>query len=357
MRPASPAASGSSRVTPSEIFRPLKWSGLLVALAFLVGFIGYLVIGGGQHGWVDALYMTVITLTTVGYTEVIDLSDNPGGRLFTAALLLGGVGSLLYFFSALTAFVVEGHMQQLLWRRKMSNAVGRLSGHIIVCGGGYTGQYIAEELLATERPFVLVDSDQPRVDALTERLGRDFPVVIGDARDDDTLRAAGIERAQGLVACISNDKDNLIVTVSARMLQPDLRIVCRCIDERTGEKILKAGADDVVSPNRIGGLRMVSQMVRPTAVSYLDLMLRDQSRQLRVESTLVLPGSALAEATVGDLRKRDNPDLLVVALRKQDEEWVFAPSDDDALPAGIGVVYMGSPQARTEVERLAQPGH
>ncbi|MBW2280208.1 MAG: NAD-binding protein [Deltaproteobacteria bacterium] len=339
-----------------DIYLPLKRSGLLVALAFLVGITGYLVVGGREYGWIDALYMTVITLTTVGYFEVIDLSGSPGGRLFTVALLLGGVGALLYFFSAVTAFLVEGHLERLFWRRKMSNAIKRLSQHIIVCGGGHTGQHIARELLETQRPFVLVDTAQERVDALAEAIGREFPVVIGDARDDDTLRAAGIERASGLVACISNDKDNLIVTVSARLLSPELRIVCRCIDERVEEKILKAGADSVVSPNRIGGLRMISEMVRPTAVNYLDLMLRDRDANLRVESTLILPGSRLADTTVGELRTHQIDDLLIVALREQDEQWIYVPDDSRPLRAGTSLVYMGSPAARTAVEKLAEPG-
>jgi voltage-gated potassium channel len=347
---------GSAPVISHDIYRPLKRSGLLVALAFLVGLVGYLVIGGRQHGWIDALYMTVITLTTVGYSEVIDLSGNPAGRLFTAALLLGGVGALLYFFSAATAFFVEGHAQKILWRRKMNKAIKGLTEHIVVCGGGHTGQHVAQELLGTERPFVLVDTDEKRVERLMERLGREIPVVIGDARDDDTLRAAGIERAAGLVATISNDKDNLIVTVSARLLKPELRIVCRCIDERMEEKILKAGADAIVSPNRIGGLRMISEMVRPAAVSYLDIMLRDREARIRVESTLILPRSPLADATVGDLRERGIGDLLVVALRKPDERWVFAPSDPEPLEPGGSVVYIASPEARVAVEGLARPG-
>ena len=300
--------------------------------------------------------MTVITLTTVGFGEVIDLSASPGGRLFTALLILGGVGALLYFFSAVTAFFVEGHVERLLWRRKMKNSIERLSHHMILCGGGFTGQHIALELIATERAFVLVDNDEERASRLMERVGRDFPIVIGDARDDDVLRSAGIDRADGLVACISNDKDNLIVTVSARLLRSDIRIVCRCIDEKVEEKILKAGADAVVSPNRIGGLRMISEMVRPTAVNYLDLMLRDRDANLRVESTMILPRSKLAGSTVGELRSREIENLLVVAIRERDQRWVFTPSDEHALDEGVSVVYMGSPEARGALEELALPG-
>ena len=164
--------------------------------------------------------------------------------------------------------------------------------------------------------------------------------------------AAGIERATGIVACLSNDNDNLLVTVSARMLQPEIRIVCRCIDERIEGKILKAGASAVVSPNRIGGLRMISEMVRPTAVSFLDLMLRGRDDRLRVESAEVSESSPLADTSLGDLRERGIEGLLVLALRREDA-WIHAPGDSERLSAGVSLVFMGAPEARREVERLA----
>jgi voltage-gated potassium channel len=336
-----------------EFYRPLLRSGLFVVAAFAVGVVGYRVLGADQHGWIDAVYMTVITLTTVGFSEVIDMSGHPGGRIFTTLLLLWGVGAFLYFFSTFTAFLVEGHIQHLLWRRRMSRAIERLSGHIIVCGGGHTGWYIVQELAATQHPFVLIESDQERVEELTRILGSEFPAVIGDATDDDTLRAAAIERAAGLVACVANDKDNLIATVSARMLRPDLRIVSRCVDEKVEQKIRNAGADAVVLPKQIGGLRMISEMLRPTAVSFIDVMLRDRERNLRVEAMSIAAESPLVGETVGDLRGRDIADLLILALSEGDEPWTFAPPDDRRLEAGTKVVYMAGPRARDELERLA----
>jgi voltage-gated potassium channel len=340
-------------VKESDLFRPLRRSGMLVLTAFIVGIAGFLILGGAEHGWINAVYMTVITLTTVGYTEVIDLSDSPGGRIFTTFLLLYGVGTFLYFFSTLTAFLVEGHVQRVLWRRRMQKMIEKLSGHTIVCGCGHTGEHIVEELINTGRPFAVVEIDEARVADLPERLGREFPVVLGDATDDDALRAAGIERAAGLVACVSGDKDNLIATVSARLLNPSLRIVCRCIDERMEDKLRKAGADAIVSPNRIGGLRMVSEMVRPTAVSYLDLMLRDRERNLRVESTLVESGAVLDGASIGELKEQHIQDLLVLALSVDQDHWLFAPSDDTRIRAGSSVIYRGAPGAREAVERIA----
>ena len=235
----------------------------------------------------------------------------------------------------------------------MNRAIERLSGHIIVCGGGHTGQYIVQDLATTKHPFVLIELSEERVEELGKRLEGEFPAVVGDATDDDTLRAAAIERASGLVACLSSDKDNLIATVSARMLRPDLRIVCRCIEEKVEQKIRNAGADAVVLPNQIGGLRMIAEILRPTAVSFIDVMLRDRERNLRVEATCIAPESPLAGETVGELRGRGIEDLLILALSEGDEPWTFAPPDDRKLEAGMSVVYMAGPRARDELERLA----
>jgi voltage-gated potassium channel len=352
-RGAHNAASTVRSRTELETFRPLVRSALLVALVFAVGVTGYLVIGGEQYGFIDAMYMTVITLTTVGFGEVIDLSNNPQGRVFTTLLLLGGVGTFLNFVSTATAFFIEGSAQHLFWRRRMSRAISDLEGHTVVCGGGYTGAHVISELHATGRPFVLIEHSDERVADLARMLGSEFPAVIGDATDDEALEAAGVERAGRLVACISNDKDNLIITVSARILNPKLRIVCRCVDERVQEKIRKAGADSVVSLSRIGGLRLVSEAVRPVAVNYLDMMLRDSEKGLRVESTRIHERSDLAGARVEDLNDRGIDRLLLLATLDDDGTWSFAPSGHTKLPAGITLVYMAPPEARRELERLA----
>ncbi|MDF1665509.1 MAG: potassium channel protein [Planctomycetota bacterium] len=342
------------RPIPRDAFAALYRSSLLVALTFVVGVVGYSVLGGEDYSVFDAVYMTVITLTTVGYGEVIDLTNNNVGRLFTTLLLLGGVGAFLNFFTSATAFVVEGHMQHILWSRRMAKAISKLNDHTIVCGGGSTGQHIIQELISTKRSFVLVDTDEQRIIELFERFDQEFPTVIGDATDDDCLMAGGIDRASGIVACLSNDKDNFIVTVSARLLRPDIRIICRCIDERVVSKIRKAGADSVVSPNRIGGLRMVSELARPMAVSYLDLMLREQKKNLRVESVEVMEGSEVADSCLGDLKDRKIKDLLVLAFRKADSEWHFAPEDETKIASGLHIIFMASPAARIELQRLTQ---
>jgi voltage-gated potassium channel len=351
-RGAQAAGSVQSRME-LETFRPLVRSALLVASMFAIGVTGYMIIGGEEHGFIDAIYMTVITLTTVGFGEVIDLSNNPEGRVFTTLLLLGGVGTFLNFVSTATAFFIEGSAQHLFWRRRMTKAISDLADHTVVCGGGYTGAHVIKELHATGRPFVLIEQSTDRVVELTRLLGSEFPAVVGDATDDEALEASGVERAARLVACISNDKDNLIITVSARILNPNLRIVCRCVDERVQEKIRKAGADSVVSLSRIGGLRLVSEAVRPVAVNYLDQMLRDSEKGLRVESTRIHKSSDLAGTRVKDITNRGIDRLLLMATLDDEGKWSYAPSAETELPAGITLVYMAPPEARRELERLA----
>jgi voltage-gated potassium channel len=338
--------------TQRDLYRPMLRAGLLLLLIFAIGTTGYAIIGAPEQGLVDAIYMTVITLTTVGFGEIVDMSNNAAARMFTVVLLVAGVGAFLGFFSTLTAFVVEGSAQHLLWRKRMNKAVNRLSGHTIVCGGGHTGEHIVHELLATERPFVLIDADEERGRALMRQLDCEFPFVVGDATDDDALEAAGIARAERLVACISNDKDNLIVTVSARILNANLRIVSRCVDERVEDKIRKAGADAVVSPNRIGGLRMISEAMRPTAVNFLDQMLRGDEA-LRVESTLVEANSQLVGRTVAELKNTTSETTLLLALQHPDGRWVYAPSNDVVLAVGDSLIYLGRPGERRQIERAA----
>lgn len=324
---------------------------LVIAVMF-AGVLGYYIIGYPEHSLLDAIYMTVITLTTVGYGEIIDLNQRPAGRIFTVVLLLCGVGAFLNFVSALTAFWVEGQANQLLWRRRMRRTIDQLEGHIVVCGAGHTGAWVCRELIDTRRPLAVIEADAEAARQLGEFLGQEVPTVIGDATDNTVLRAAGVERAASVVCCVSSDKDNLIVALSARLLSERVRIICRCIDEDMAPKILQAGADRTVSPNRIGGLRMISEAVRPGAVDYLDRMLRDRDSGLRVESSAIEAGSVLAGATVGDLKER-LPGLHLLAVRRGEDDWEDGPADASALEVGNQLVYTGGPDVRSRVEALA----
>jgi voltage-gated potassium channel len=321
-------------------------------VVFVVGTIGYMLIGGAEHSLLDAVYMTVITLTTVGYEEAIAVGSRPVAQVFTMVLLLTGVGTFLYFFSSLTAFVVEGTIDHMFWRRRMSRHIDRLRDHFVVCGAGKTGEYVIRELIATNRDFVLIDMSEERVRDLHQELGVEFAAVVGDATEDAVLAAAGVERARGLIACTEGDKDNILTTFTARSINHRVRIVARCTDVAIEAKLARAGANAVVSPDRIGGLRLISEMVRPAAASFLDVMLRDSEGRWRVEEVRVEEGSDLDGAAVGALRK--TRDLMVLAVAA-DGSWRYNPEDDFSLRSGMEVVFMCGPDAREALEKAAAP--
>jgi voltage-gated potassium channel len=344
------------RLDVPDSLRPTLRAAMLLGVVFLAGTAGFAWLGGPDHGWLDAFYMTTITLTTVGFEEAIPVLHRPGAQIFTIALLLVGAGAFVYFVSNLTAFLVEGTFERFFWRRRMMRRIAELSEHFVVCGGGRTGEHVVSELLATERPFVLVERDGARIAQLQAKFGDDLVVVEGDATEDDVLAAAAVERARGLLLCTNNDKDNLVAIFTARSLNPAIRIVARCGDERLQHKLERAGANSVVSPDRIGGLRLISEMVRPTVVGFLDHMMRDPKQHWRIEEVAVGAASSLDGSTVGAVRARAREDLLLVAVHEADGRWRYNPADGVVLGAGMGLVFMASPEARAELESAARAG-
>jgi voltage-gated potassium channel len=312
----------------------------LVALT-LVGIAGYKVLAP-ESTWVEAYYMTAITLTTVGFGEVIELS--PAARIFTTFLLLVGMGGVLYFVSSATAFVLEGQLGHVFWRRRMQKAISDLSGHVIVCGSGSTAVYTASELLAVQREVVVVADNPDRVPAIRKELNG-VPIIAGDPTTDEVLNAAGVVRAAGIVACTENDKENLVVTLSARQLNPRLRIVSRVGDIETEEKVRKVGANAVVSPDFIGALRLASELIRPTVVTFLDTMLRDRDSNLRIDEVTVPADSSAVGKTLGDIQLDELSDALLLAVRQTGDQWTYNPKRSLELTPGMVLVLLGSPEA------------
>ncbi len=332
---------------------PLARSSVLLFGTFMVGVVGYSLIGGEDYDLFDALYMTVITLTTIGFAETIDLSDNRGGRLFTVGLVMVGVGTFVYFISNVTAFLVEGSLERVLGRRRMDKRIAELRDHDIVCGAGSTGQHIIAELVRTRRPFVVIENNLDTIARLQELYGR-FPFLEGDATLDEALESAGIGRARGLAACVSNDKDNLVIAFSARLLSAETRIVARASDPTVSQKMLRAGADAVISVEAIGGLRMASSLIRPTAVNFLDLMLREEEAGMRVEDLHVREDSPLVGITLADLRRLHAPKALVIAIH-HGEDWQFNPSGSSEIFSGASLVVIADAETRASLEGLARP--
>ena len=322
--------------------------GVLLVLA--VGTFGYHMISGGQASLLDCFYMTVISITTVGFGEVVSPARSPVGRLFTIGLIIIGMGLLTYGFSTLTAFLVEGELSAILGRRRMMKAIDKLNNHFIVVGIGTTGYHVVCELLRTKRDFVAIDRDEERLTRLVAQMP--FLYLVGDATEDSILRDAGVERAAGVVTALPEDKENLFVTISVRQLNPRARIIAKGIEAAARDKLLKAGADSVVSPNLIGGLRMVSEMVRPAAVGFLDLMLRDSEQTVRVEDVKLALGCEFCGKTLKDSGIRQRFNLLVMATRREGEEgFEYNPSPNTVLEAGMEIVVLGDVEGIHELRR------
>ncbi|MCU0676923.1 MAG: potassium channel protein [Myxococcota bacterium] len=325
---------------------------LLCVLA--AGTAGYHEVGEGRWSVFDCLYMTVITLSTVGFGETLPgMNDMVEARLITMALIVVGSGTLLYFISGLTALLVEGDLQGMLRTRRMQKRIEGMEGHIVVCGAGTTGEHVLRELVDVKVPFVVIERSRGRIDVLEEDLASPIPFVEGDATDDHTLVAAGVERAKGVIAALSDDKDNLFVTISARHLNKGARIVAKAVESSTVPKLRRAGADAVVSTNQIGGLRLVSEMVRPTAVEFLDRMLR-QGHKLRIEDTVISADSRVVGLTLAEANLRKSG-ALVIAIRQPDGEYHYNPEGREKLVAGASLVVMAHPEDMVRLRALLEP--
>ncbi len=307
-------------VTPTEVDEDLRQLRLRLSVAALflccvmvVGVVGYRIIDP-RVAWVDAFYMTAITLTTVGFGEIVDMSARPGGRIFTAVLILVGMGGVLYFVTTATALILEGQIGHVFKRRKLEKTIGSMSGHLIVCGAGGTAVYTTKELLSVRRQVVLVCEKRDQVDYLRGEIA-DTPLIVGDPASDEVLIAAGVERAAGIVACTDNDKENVVITLSAHQLNSSIRIVSRVTDIRSEDKIRRVGANAVVSPTYIGGLRLASELIRPTVVNFLDVMLRDQDANLRIDEVTIPESSPAAGKKIHELGLESVSNALLIAVR------------------------------------------
>jgi voltage-gated potassium channel len=322
----------------------LKWALFSVVSTLVVGTAGYWIIGGGEWALIDCLYQTVIGVTTAGFGEVIPLSGTPWGRPFTMLLLLGGLVAVGWFVTTAAAVLIEGELLGLRWRKRMEKQVKKLTQHIVVCGAGTTGIHVIRELAATGTPFVVVEAKEPVAREISTEFG--CPVVVGDATHDDSLVEAGVERARGIIAALTDDRDNLYVTVTARALNPAARIVSKAIDGRAEAKLRRAGADSVVFPNQIGGMRMVSEMVRPEVVSFLDVMLREKDRTLRIDEIPVATGSQLENRRVGEIDFAGHGLLLLAAKQTNGgaPRYVYTPGPDHLVEGGHVLIVLGEPE-------------
>jgi voltage-gated potassium channel len=321
---------------------------ILSFLLLLAGTLGYIFI----EDWplIDALYMTVITLATVGFTEVQELS--PAGRIFTMALIVVGVGFVFYLAGSIIQFMVEGRVREILGRRKLEKQISKQKGHYIICGYGRVGGSICDLLVSERLGVVAIERDPDRIARLNDR---NLLCVAGEATDEENLIKAGVEEARGLVAALKTDSDNVYVTLTARQLNPELLIIARAGEEKSEGKLLAAGANKVVSPYLMGAHRIAQTILRPTVTDFLELTLMDKSRDIQMEEVPVHPSSRLIDVALQDSGIRQDLDLIIVAVRKPEGEMLFNPSSQTKLQGGDMVVAIGEKQNLERFEKMLNP--
>jgi voltage-gated potassium channel len=333
-----------------EIKRRLAYILFAIFCVIWAGSFGYYFIFQMEHGFMRCLYMTVISLTSVGYGEVIEVTGNLPAEIFTMVLITFGMGIILYGISTLTAVIVEGELSGILRKKRMEKRIQKLKDHYIVCGGGQTGRPILAELFINREPVVLIERDAETIERCKNQW-EDLLYIKGDAADDANLKAAGIEKAKGVIVSLASDKDNLFTTMSARMLNSRIRIVSRVIDKALEAKMSRAGANAIVSPNYIGALRMASEMIRPAAVDFLDSMLRSSRGNLRIHEISIADDSSLVDKNIIDAGLKQKYELLVLGIRNKNQEVEFNPPPTRALVSGETLIVMG------EVENISRVRH
>jgi voltage-gated potassium channel len=308
----------------------------------VLGTLGYRIVEGWQL--FDALYMTVITITTVGFLEVQPLS--PAGRTFTMTLALGGVFTMFYAASELIRVVVSGEVRSALGRQRMERSLADLKNHLVVCGFGRMGHLACQEFSGLGLPFVVIDRDPAllRGFAMPHGIG-----LVGDATSDELLRRAGVERARGLVTAAASDADNLYITMSARFLNDKLFIVARAEGEGAEKKLLRAGANRVVSPYAIGGQRVAQAVLRPAVMDFIELATSSQHMELQIEEAEIRPGSRLAGTSLKDSAIRQDLGIIIVAIKKPDGRMVFNPEGSVVIEPGDRLITLGH---RQQLDRL-----
>lgn len=328
-----------------DTLKKLRIAFLLLVGVLVLGVIGYISI---EHwSFLDGLYMTVITISTVGFHEVRELSM--AGRFFTIFLIIIGVGVLLNAFGVALEFMVEGHLSGLMGRRRMEKKIKDLKDHYILCGYGRVGQQVAKEFSAAGVTFVVVENN-PEKCALCREEG--LLCIEGDASSDEILEETNIRMATGLVAAVDTDADNVFVTLTARVLNPEILIVARANSEETEEKLIKAGATRVISPTAIGGRRMANLLLKPLVCDYLDFVSHGGNLEFQLEEIAIDDGSSLVGKTIRQTQLRDKAGVLILAIQREDGGLDTNPSPETFLSKKDRVVVIGTKNQLDELQKL-----
>jgi voltage-gated potassium channel len=330
--------------SPIALGRLLKGS-IFLLIILVVGTLGYMVIE--KWSFLDALYMTVITISTVGYREVGIPSD--AGKIFTIFVIFSGIGILFYFLGSIAQAMVELHVRALIGRRKLGLRMRSTSDHYIVCGFGRLGKIISRELKGNHIPLIVIDNHPDIVQSLEHE---NIPYIIGDATNEEVLLEAGIERAKGLISVVASDADNVFITMSARVLNPNLFILCRAEEEQTERKLLRAGANRVVMPYSIGAHKMAHTIIKPAVSDFLELTVHNRRIGLEMGEVEVSEKSRLNGLTLLNSGIRQDMDVIIIAVRKKEGEMKFNPSSKTRIEAGDTLIALGKSEDLTKLAKV-----
>jgi voltage-gated potassium channel len=324
-------------------------TGIIIALCIvLFGTTGYVLIEDWE--FLDALYMTIITISTVGFSEVHHISK--AGRLFTIVLVFFGVGFTLYIAAAVVQFMVEGRIRIILGRRRLEKKIDRMKNHYIVCGYGRIGRVLCKNLKRKPLDLVVVEKNPE----LTSVMDADGVLYIsGDAADEENLIRAGIKRAKGLVAVLASDADNVFLVLTARQLDPDLLIIARASQEESKSKLRAAGANTVESPYDMGAASMAHRIIRPTVTSFLALAFAHKRKDIQMEEIPVSASSDLVSVMLKDTGIRQKYNLIIIAIKKQDDSMLFNPSFEATIEVGDTVIAVGEEANLQKLEHILNP--
>ena len=328
--------------------RKLLFSILMLLVVVLFGIFGYTWI----EGWnlLDSLYMTIITLSTVGYGEVREIG--PGGRVFTVLLIVFGLFTITYIVGLVAETLVAGEIRSVLGRRKVSKKIKSLRDHYIICGYGRIGSIICKELTRKAIPLMVIEKDEH----VQEELEQDEILYLqGDATHEETLLEAGIEKAKGLVSVVSSDAENVYICLTARGLNPRLYILSRAEDEASERKLLRAGANKVILPYILGGRRMVQAIIRPTVSDFLESAVHDQSFELAIEEITVGEDSRLANQSLVDSGIRQEMDVIIIGIKQKAGTMIFNPSSQTKIQPDDILIAMGRNKDLETLRRVLTP--
>ncbi|MBA3051818.1 MAG: potassium channel protein [Candidatus Omnitrophota bacterium] len=324
----------------------------LVLFVIAAGTFGYMLIE--KWNLMDSLYMTSITLSSIGFGEVHPLS--PAGKIFTMVLILFGFSLVAGLAGLFTSLILQGEVGNVLRRQKMKETIKNMKGHHIICGLSPVGEAIVGEFYQARQHFVVIEKDEKNLERIKKTLP-DLRYIIGDASQDDVLIEAGVEKAKTVLSCLSSDAMNMYVVISAKSLNPRIKVVAEAVEEEAEAKLKRAGADAVVSPQKIGGLRMASTALRPNVVTFLDIMLKENEGEWRIEEMSIPDKSPFLNYTLAKSQISKNTGLVVIAIKKAlTGRFIYNPDAATLLEANDKILVLGNPDKMERLDRYISQG-